>query len=389
MIAPTPFFGDRGCHVRIYEELRGLAARGVATQLVTFPTGRDVPGVVIARAKPWLGIRARSLGPSWGRPMLDLALLAACVGVVRAFRPQVLHGHLHEGIAIGAVLSRWSGASLIGDLQGGLAAELVEHGFVAKGGPMARLADATERWLVKAPDRVLTSSEYGAAALSRYGLARGRVIALPDGVDVEIFRPRSPDPSLLRALGLDGKRIIVFLGVLTDYQGVDILIEAMRAVVAGCPNAHLLLMGYPNEELYRDLVRAHGLCRSITVTGRIDYERAPTHLSLGEIAVSAKRSVSEANGKLLNYMACGLPTVATDTPVNRDILGDAGVYAPIGDAGALATRVLQLLAKPCVARARGDALRRRAVDSYAWPGLIERLLAVYGDAMAGRPPADQ
>ena len=76
-------------------------------------------------------------------------------------------------------------------------------------------------------------------------------------------------------------------------------------------------------------------------------------------------------------MACGLPVVASDTPVNRELLGEEGVYAPAGDARALALRVSELLANPVPARARGDALRRRAVDEFAWPVLIERLERLY------------
>ena len=376
-IAPTPFFGDRGCHVRIYEEVRWLAARGIETELVTFPTGRDLPDVTIRRARPWLGVSARSLGPSWGRPVLDLALLATCRRVLRTFRPHLLHGHLHEGIAIGSVLRRWSGAPLIGDLQGCLASELADHGLLAADGRMAALVTAAERWLLRRPDHILTSSEHGAGLLSRRGVARDRLTTLPDGVDVDMFRPRAPDPAQIRALGLGSKRVIVFLGVLTEYQGVDALIEAMHTVVGHRPDVHLLLMGYPNEERYRRLVRTRGLCRSITVTGRVDYRQAASRLNLGELAVGPKRSLTEANGKLLNYMACGLPTVATDTPVNRAILGDAGVYAPVGDTTALAARLLQLLSDPSAAAARGKALRRRAEEVYAWPTLIERLVALY------------
>ncbi len=377
MIGPTPFFGDRGCHVRIYEEIRGLAARGIDTQLVTFPTGRDLPDVVAHRGRAWLGINARSLGPSWGRPVLDLSLLAACRRVMRRFRPHLLHGHLHEGIAIGHVLRRWSGTPLIADLQGSLASELADHGFIGANGLLARLARTVERWLVGLPDCVVTSSQHGAALLVRHGLPPRRVTVLPDGVDVDVFRPRPPDPALLSALGLSGKRVIVFLGVLTEYQGVDALIDAMRTVVDQRPDAHLLLMGYPNEERYRRLIRACGLIRSITVTGRIDYRHAPSRLNLGEIAVGPKRSQSEANGKLLNYMACGLPTVATDTPVNRHILGDAGVYAPVGDTAGLAAGLMQLLSDPAAAAARGEALRRRAESIYAWPAIVERLVALY------------
>ena len=51
VIAPTPFFGDRGCHVRIYEEVRGLMARGIEVRVVTYPTGRDLDGIETVRAR--------------------------------------------------------------------------------------------------------------------------------------------------------------------------------------------------------------------------------------------------------------------------------------------------------------------------------------------------
>jgi glycosyltransferase involved in cell wall biosynthesis len=49
------------------------------------------------------------------------------------------------------------------------------------------------------------------------------------------------------------------------------------------------------------------------------------------MAVSPKFSATEGSGKVLNYMALGQPIVAYDTPVHREYLGEAGVYAPAGD----------------------------------------------------------
>src|SRR5262249_37825523 len=79
-----------------------------------------------------------------------------------------------------------------------------------------------------------------------------------------------------------------------------------------------------------------GLGGSVTVTGRIDYAEAPRHLALATVAVSPKRSATEANGKLLNYMAAGPPTVAYDSPVAREIPGQAGALAPGGGVAAAA-----------------------------------------------------
>ena len=377
VIAPTPFFGDRGCHVRIYEEVRGLAALGIETRVVTYSTGRDLPDVAIERARPWLGIEAGALGPSWGRPVLDLGLLHASRRTARAFRPRLIHGHLHEGIAIGIILRAWHRTPVIADLQGSLTAELTDHGVLSEHGVAARFTSGVEGWLVRQPDRIVTSSTHGVSLLTSHGVSRERIEALPDGVDLVSFRPQPADAALRSQLGLGGKRVVVFLGVLTEYQGVDLLLDAVPAVTRAHPDAHFLLMGYPNEERYRALARARGLDRAVTFTGRIPYDDATRWLNLGEVAVSAKRSLTEANGKLLNYMACGLPVVASDTPVNRELLGDGGLYAPVGDVEQLAARIVDLLADPDAARARGDALRRRAEREFAWPVLVERLADLY------------
>ena len=128
VVAPTPFFGDRGCHVRIYEEVQGLTALGIQSHIVTYPTGRDLPDVRLERARP--------LGPSLARPVLDLGVLVTAHGVIRRVHPHLIHGHLHEGIAIGAALRAWHRVPLVGDLQGSLTAELVDP--TGRLGTMAR-----------------------------------------------------------------------------------------------------------------------------------------------------------------------------------------------------------------------------------------------------------
>ena len=207
---------------------------------------------------------------------------------------------------------------------------------------------------------------------------------LPDGVDPEFLRP-GPAPDDLRArLGLIGKRVVVYLGVLTEYQGVDDLLAAWPAVVAAVPDAHLLLMGHPNVDRYRARAAALAPPGSVTLTGRIDYAETPRYLALGEVAVSAKHVSTEANGKLLNYMAMGLPTVAYDGPVSREILGEAGVFAPIGTFGRSAAAFAGLLRDPHEQKLRGQALRERAVAHFGWPALGRRLVDVYRTCLEER-----
>ena len=381
VIAPTPFFGDRGCHVRIYEEIRALGALGVESVVVTYPTGQDVPDVRTVRAWAIPGIHAGPLGFSPGRPVLDLAVLLAAHREIQRFSPHLLHAHLHEGIAIGVVLRAWHRLPLVADLQGSLTAEMVDQGVMGSRGVMATLMGAVERWLVRRPDRTLTSSSHGVPLLMAQGVDRRSVTSLPDGVDLEAFRPEPADPALVERLGLVGKRTVVFLGVLTDYQGVDLLLDIAAIMAPTNPDVHVLVLGYPNEERYRAEAKARGLDEVMTFPGRVPYADAAQWLGVGAVAVSPKRSVTEANGKLVNYMACGLPVVASDLPVNRELLGESGVYAPIDDAEAFAARISELLADPERAREIGAALRMRAETEFAWPSLAKQLEGKYRDMM--------
>src|SRR5262245_63709850 len=379
MIAPTPFFGDRGCHVRILEQIRAVRHYGVEVLLTTYHVGRDVPEVRTARTVrlPW--VRRLPVGFSPHKPGLDLLLLITAGRAARRFRPDVIHGHLHEGAVLAATLGRLLGQPAVADLQGSLTGELVDHRVIPGRGLLPALVRGIERTSLRGPVRLLASSVTFARELTQRWGGGDRVVALPDGVDPEVFRPDLPAYELCRALRLEGRRVVVFLGVLTAYQGVDDLIAAWPTVVGAVPDAHLLLMGYPNESRYRNVVKRAGLHASITVSGRIDYREAPRYLALGDVAVSPKRSRTEANGKLLNYMASGLPTIAYDGPVAREILGEAGVLVPLGDAAALGAACADLLADAAERKWRGQALRERAVAEFGWPALGRRLLDVYRD----------
>ncbi|MEK7215838.1 MAG: glycosyltransferase, partial [Chloroflexota bacterium] len=114
------------------------------------------------------------------------------------------------------------------------------------------------------------------------------------------------------------------------------------------------------------------------------YEEAPLHLALGDIAVSPKLSETEGNGKLLNYMAAGLPTVALNTPVANELLGPYGEYASSPDPEGLAAALVRLLDDGQMRAARASQLRQRAAEQFSWDAAGQRLLMVYDEIAAER-----
>lgn len=377
MIAPTPYFSDRGCHVRIFEEARALAGRGIEVEICTYHLGRDMPPVPVHRIPriPWY--RKRSAGPSWHKPYLDLLLLLTAWRTARRQRPHLIHAHLHEGAFVGWFLMKALRIPLVFDCQGSLSGEMADHRFIREGAPLYRFFRFLEKRINGCAGHVITSSTPLAALLQeQFLLPAERISAVMDGVDVKVFHPRPPSAELRARLGLpEGKRIVVYLGAMTGYQGMDVLLEAI-ALLNGQSGCHFLLMGYPETE-YITKARELGIADHVTFTGQVDYSQAPEYLCLGDMAVSPKLSHTEANGKLLNYLACGLPAVVFDSPVNREILGDSGTYVRFGSASALAEGLRFLATEHREREKLSHFARERAVNLFAWERGAERIETVY------------
>jgi len=380
MVAPTPYFLDRGCHVQIYEVARSQQVNGNDVAIVTYHLGNTIGSIPTYRIPPIAWYRKGAAGPSWHKLYLDVLLMARALQVARRYRPHIIHAHLHEGAAVALPIARLLGVPLLLDLQGSLVGELVNHGFVRPQGGLFHLFRAIERQIIARVDGMLMWSYISDALQRMFDFDQAKVFPVDYGVDLDRFRPypRERLAELYARLGIPRERLlVVYLGILSDYQGVDLLLEAIPAIVRACPRAHVLLMGYPNEEHYRARARALGIADHVTLPGRIDYAQAARYLSLGDLAVSAKLTPMEGNGKLLNYMACGLPTVAFDLPGNLATLGDAGVYAPTGDGAALAAQIIALLRDPARRADLGRRARLRAEQRYSWHAIGATINAVY------------
>jgi glycosyltransferase involved in cell wall biosynthesis len=119
-----------------------------------------------------------------------------------------------------------------------------------------------------------------------------------------------------------------------------------------------------------------GIANHTTFTGKIPYHQARSYLALGDVAVAPKLSSTEGSGKILNYMAMGLPTVAFDTPVSREYLSDLGIYAKPGDAQSLADALLNALSEQANSQRRLK-LRSVALQAYSWDHAARTILSAY------------
>ena len=388
-IAPTSFFADYGCHVRIWGQLDALVRRGHLVRLVTYPSGKERAPIVTARPR----ILRRwpvQVGSSWKKIALDVTLAPLVLREAARLQPQVVIAFLHEGVALAQPL-RLLGIPVVFDYQGSLTAEMLTHKFLSRRSPLLPFWRRLEDFLDRHVDLIFTSTDHARAdLLARCVLFPDRIHTLPDAVDPRVFRPsRSEDTprlmDLARRWGLPPERpLVAYLGLLAPYQGVDLLLHAFRHLLDtwdGERRPLLLMMGFPFVEYYRQMAQSLGLVEDVVFTGPVPYDDAPDYLRLAQVAVAPKRPVSEGAGKLLPYMATGLPVVATDTPAHRAYLGDDAYYTPPDDPAALSRALATALHDPAAA-ARGRRLRERVLAEYTWDRVGETMCRVLDEIVA-------
>ena len=395
MIAPTSFFSDYGCHVRILEEILVLQEQGHQITLATYHNGDDVPSVTIRRSwdVPW--VRRTMVGSSRHKIYLDAALSWRSLRVALQLRPTLIHAHLHEGALIGAVLKRIIGVPMVFDYQGSMTSEMIDHGFLKPNTRLHHSLARLELWINQQADAIITSTHNTADMLRQQAqLDPQRICTVIDRVNTERFRPfdaTRDDPAAWQAqqhelraqLGVpEGQRVVAYLGLLAPYQGTNVLLQAAQIVADRLPDVHFLIMGYPDPASYRAYAESLGIGARVTLPGRIYYRDAHAYLRLGDVAVAPKMSATEGSGKITNYMAMGLPVVTFDTPVSREMLGGAGVYATLGSPTDLAAKLLLVLEHPPLAAQLAAAARARAVQEFAWYHAAPDLEAIYARVLS-------
>lgn len=383
MIAPTPFFADRGCHVKILEEVRALSRRNIDVKVVTYHIGRDIEGIDIQRIIniPWY--KKLEAGPSIHKYYLDLLLAFKAIKVAAKFKPDIIHAHLHEGVFAGKIVQFFIRKPLIADYQGSMVGEMLDHGFMKRNSFPFRFNSWLERTINKWPQKIIFSSS-GAKEffLANFNVNPEKVVSFVEGTNTDEFHPGYDTSQLRKKLGMPvGKKIVIYLGVLTKYQGVDILIDSINDVKRKFNDVHFLIVGFPNLEYYIEMAQKLGVSDWITFTGRVNHEDVPKYLNLGDIGVSLKLSKTEANGKLFGYMAVGLPCLVFDTKTNKEILGDTGIYAEYNSKESFVEKLIFLLENEKTAKEYGRMARLRVLGKYTWDNTFSNFIDIYKDVL--------
>jgi glycosyltransferase involved in cell wall biosynthesis len=231
--------------------------------------------------------------------------------------------------------------------------------------PAAPLRPVT-RWLEKKVyarvNTILAITPNHARYVVSLGAAPGKVKLLLMPIDTGIFHPSDDYQEIRQKWGFTAKdRVVVFIGTLFPFTGLDGFIRQFPRVTGRVPDARLLIVGDgPQRPALERIIAAAGLAGQVTITGFQPYQTMPQYINLAAICVNpflntpATRDIFP--GKIIQYLACGRATVATPLLGITSLAPDETrgvVYAE--EAGEMAEKVADLLESGERRRALGQA----------------------------------
>jgi glycosyltransferase involved in cell wall biosynthesis len=208
------------------------------------------------------------------------------IELARELRPSVIHAASEATNAVAAIeAARALDIPSVYELRGLWPLTRLGREPASVGHPDLGISLSLEVEAAKAADGVVAISDQLANWLIRRGVAKNKIIVVPNGVDVERFTPQPRDETLAAELGVTDKVVIGYAGAIVEYEGLENLLLATTKLRHLKSRMHVLIIGhgYQFDELRRmsdDL----GLADVVTFTGRVPHEDIERYYSCIDIA---------------------------------------------------------------------------------------------------------
>jgi len=384
MVAPCAFPANHGTSAAIKELSEALAQRGHRIDVVTYPVFDE--GIPLEKVAVHRGPRLRAygqrlgVGPSWERLGYDAGLVPTLVRIIPATGAQLIHAHNFEGVLAAYPARLLTGRPLIYNAINSMTDELHTYNRIRPKAIVNTLAKTLDRWVRRMADHGIADTRKLYDCGRSQGVSADRVNVVPSGVNVAIVTVLDGRGGL-RALGLEGKRVIIYTGTFDFFQGVKRLIVAFSEVASNCPKSILLLAGgtvtRQHTERCRQTAKELGIESRVIITS-CGLNDLPSYLAAADVAVVPRISPT-AGGiptKLLNYMAAGKAIVCHQSSA-AFLVHQQSAWLAGPDPAEFAQGMIRLLNDGALAMHIGTNARRLAETTFSWSEIAQEVETVY------------
>ena len=384
VIAPQPFFQNRGTPIAVRLLVKELALLGHDVHLLVYHEGEDVaiPGVRLHRTwEPW-GIKNIPPSLSWKKLICDAFMFFKAIGLLRHHTFDVIHA-VEESAFMALVLKKVFGVPYIYDMDSSLAIQMVDKFSILR--PLRTVLEFFERMVVRGSSGVVAVCKTLEDIAICY--APDKLVVRLEDISL-LGEGASSDEVLRKRYDISGP-IMLYVGNLEGYQGIDLLLQSFRlALGRGC-RGNLVIIGGTGEMIagYKKIAEQLEIAGNTFFCGPRPVTLLGHYLAQADILLSPRIQGNNTPMKLYSYLDSGKVVLATALPTHTQVLTDnfACMVEPTRES--MAAGMVRLLSDPELCRELGEKGRKIARENYSLEAFKEKLDGFYQKVSADLPPA--
>lgn len=349
----------------------------------------QVHGLTFYRTRPGASLLRRL--PVTNQLMVSLDTAARVEEVARRVDVDLIHAHSPALNGLAALkVGKRLGLPVVYEMRASWEDAAVDHGTSAEGSLRYRASRALETWVFRRADAITTICEGLRKDILVRGIAPEKVTVIPNAVDAAAF-DGAPGRSgaLATKLAPGARPVLGFIGSFYGYEGIDVLLRAMPAILETYPQAQVLLVGGgPAEGSLRSLAADLGITTSVHFAGRVPHDLVREYYAQIDLLVYARHSIRLTETvtplKPLEAMAMRRAFIASDVGGHLEVVPEAlrVCLFKAGDPQDLARVATRLLARRADWPRDADVGRHYVETERSWQRSVAHYERAYRDAIA-------
>ena len=374
-LAPHPFYQDRGTPIAVDLLLRTLSERGYWIDLVTYHEGKTIEytNVNIYRIFNIPFVRNIRPGFSWKKLVCDFFLFFKVPLLVFRKHYQVVHA-VEESVFIALILKFLFKIPYIYDMDSSLSQQIVDK--YPKCAFLNPLLNFFEKIVIKNSEAVVPVCDSLAGFVEKY--KPKRLVTLRDVSLLKDVREENQS-SLKKELEIGNSLIVMYVGNLEAYQGIDLLIESFALALRNINSADLVIIGGTGSDIqkYKNKSFALGIGDKVHFLGPKPLEGLSNYLSQADILASPRVKGGNTPMKLYSYLHSGKPVLATDLPTHTQILDSSVALLSAPSPREFSKGMLSLMQDSGLRLRLGEAGKKLVEEKYSYESFKKELNSLY------------
>jgi len=375
ILAPHPFYQERGTPIAVDLLIRALTERGDDVDLLTFHEGIDhaYDRFQIYRIKPWPAVKNLRPGFTAKKVYCDIFMFFRFISLVRKNKYDIVHA-VEESAFMSLLIGKFTGTPFVYDMDSSMTTQLIDKYPAFK--PICGILAFFESLPMRYAKAVVPMCDALADEARKY--RDNNIVVLKDVSLVGQQESAGSASALRLELGLSGK-IVMYIGNLELYQGIDLLMQSFALVSKANKDASLVIIGGAEKDIekYKQQSIQMGIKRQVHLLGPRPVGQIGEYMTQADILVSPRTQGLNTPMKIYSYLDSGVAVLATRLSTHTQVMNDEISMLAEPDSDDFSAALLKLLSDEALRTKLALAAKETIQREHSYPVFRQKVHDLY------------